>query len=240
MNFMAAKTTRLDRLLSKAMSIKKADVRQIAATGGILVDGVPCKDVSRVVNMFSTIAVDGKCYQDIRPRYIMLNKPAGYVSATADKKHKTVFDLVQIDNPQNLHIAGRLDLNSTGLLLLTNDSRWSEALTAPNKNVAKVYRVVLKHPIGPDYQEAFRKGMFFPYEGITTQPAKLKIIDERVAKVSLIEGKYHQIKRMFGRFRNPVIALHRMSVGGLRLDDGLGEGQYRDLTPAEVLAALDG
>ena len=171
---MAAKTTRLDRLLSKAMSIKKADVRQIAATGGILVDGVPCKDVSRVVNMFSTIAVDGKCYQDIRPRYIMLNKPAGYVSATVDKKHKTVFDLVQIDNPQNLHIAGRLDLNSTGLLLLTNDSRWSEALTAPNKNVAKVYRVELEHPIGPDYQEAFRKGMFFPYEGITTQPAKTK------------------------------------------------------------------
>jgi len=237
---MAAKTTRLDRFLSKAMLIKKADVRRIAATGRIAVDGAKCYDVSCMVNMFSRIVVDGKCYQDIKPRYIMLNKPAGYVSATVDKKHPTVLDLINIGNLYNLHIAGRLDLNSTGLLLVTNDSRWSEALTAPNKKVAKVYRAELKHPIGPDYQEAFRKGMFFPYEGITTQPAKLEAIEERVAKVSLTEGKYHQIKRMFGRFRNPVIALQRISVGGLCLDDGLGEGEYRDLTEVEVLAALEG
>ncbi|NRA24517.1 MAG: pseudouridine synthase, partial [Oleispira sp.] len=132
------------------------------------------------------------------------------------------------------HIVGRLDLNSSGLLLLTNDSRWSRKLMAPEEKVRKVYRVTLENDLSEDYISAFSEGMYFSFENITTQPAQLTIVSNKIAEVVLMEGKYHQIKRMFGRFRNPVLALHRQSVGNLILDQGLMPGESRPLTLTEV------
>jgi 16S rRNA pseudouridine516 synthase len=165
-----------------------------------------------------------------------MNKPKGVVSATADEQHKTVIDLLERPDRNQLHIAGRLDFNTTGLLLLTNDGRWSRSLSLPNSNIGKRYRVTLAKPLSADYIEAFAQGMHFNYEGITTRPARLDIINEYSAELTLVEGRYHQVKRMFGRFQNPVLELHRVAVGNLQLDPDLEPGSARELTAAELNA----
>jgi 16S rRNA pseudouridine516 synthase len=182
--------------------------------------------------------MDNEVLQANQTHYIMLNKPIGVVCATKDEKHKTVIDLLAGQYEQeildNLHIVGRLDLNTSGLVLLTNDSRWSERLTSPEHKVSKCYRVTLENALTLDYVDAFAKGMYFPYEKITTKPATLLIVSQFEAQVTLTEGRYHQIKRMFGRFRNPVIALHRDSIGKVHLDESLKAGGSRALNISEV------
>ncbi|MGY0218682.1 pseudouridine synthase [Endozoicomonadaceae bacterium StTr2] len=231
---MQSKRTRLDRFISKKTGISRGALRSLFAKGMVSVDGVVNRDARYVIDEFSKVSFDGEELQNNTPVYIMMHKPAGVVSATKDEQHKTVIDLLERPDKNTLHIAGRLDLHSSGLLLLTNDSRWSSRLTLPEKKVRKVYRVTLANPLTDEYIEAFAKGMYFGFEDITTRPAQLKILSEHVAEVTLEEGRYHQIKRMFGRFRNPVVKLHRLSVGNLVLDDSLPEGQSRELSEYEV------
>lgn len=190
--------------------------------------------VQQRVDEYTHVRVGDRVLQDKSPSYIMLNKPAGVVSATKDPKHTTVIDLLGTDQPKNLHIAGRLDFNSTGLLLLTNDGRWSRRLSSPELGIQKRYRVQLDKPVSAEVVAAFAQGMHFPYEGITTRAAELTVINEAVAEVALTEGRYHQIKRMFGRFQIEVLALHRFAVGSLELDKQLKPGAYRSLTEQEL------
>lgn len=231
---MTSKHARLDRYLSKELGINRRDVRAVLAQGRVLVDGIVAEEIQQVINQFSHVSVDGRVLQDKSPSYVMMNKPVGVVSATKDDRYKTVIDLMTRSDRSSLHITGRLDFNSTGLLLLTNDGRWSRALSAPENKITKVYRVTVMKPITDDYISAFAEGMYFPYEGLTTKPAMLEIISETVAKVTLVEGRYHQIKRMFGRFRNPVLALHRVAIGNLMLDPALHPEQSRELTDREL------
>jgi 16S rRNA pseudouridine516 synthase len=242
---MALARNRLDRFISQKMSINKRDVRLILAQGRVTVDGSVAKNIEQIIDTFSDVILDGKTLQNNSPYYVMLNKPVGVVSATKDAQHKTVIDLlkeagihkqgIELDD---LHIVGRLDLNSSGLMLLTNDSRWSERLTQPDKKVAKVYQVTLKNSLikdcFTDYIEAFERGMYFEYEDIITRSAAITLLSEFTAQVTLIEGRYHQIKRMFGRFRNPVVSLHRISIGSLDLDDALSPGESRLLKAFEI------
>ena len=212
------------------------------AQGRVIVDGEVARDIQQIIHQFSRVSVDGVILQDNQPCYIMLNKPAGVVSATKDKQHKTVIDLIDPANGverEFLHIAGRLDFNSTGLLLLTNDGRWSKNLSLPENNVKKSYRVELENPITENYIEAFAQGFYFEYEDITTRPAELRIVSERVVEVDITDGRYHQIKRMFGRFQNKVLALHRYAVGNLQLDPALEPGEYRELGSDEITTISD-
>lgn len=231
---MQSKRGRLDRYLSAKMQMPRKLVRDLLLSGRVQVDGQIVKEMDRQVDEFSQIQLDDQVLQANTPVYMMLHKPVGVVSATKDNQHKTVIDLLDNQYRHELHIAGRLDLNSSGLLLLTNDSRWSEALMSPTEKVDKVYRVTLANPLTHDYVTAFAEGMYFGFEDITTQPAKLVILDSHLAEVTLKEGKYHQIKRMFGRFRNPVIGLHRLSIGDIVLDEQLQPGESRTLTAAEI------
>ena len=236
-----SKRSRLDRFLSAKLGINRGDVRLMLAKKHVIVDGITATDIQQQINAFTHVALvnqaDGKSVkvlQDNQPQYWMMNKPIGVVSATTDEQHKTVIDLFSHADVSDLHIAGRLDLNSSGLLLLTNDGRWSRALSEPKAEVSKCYRVTLEKPLTEDYIQAFAEGMYFSYENITTRPVELKIISDYVAELRLVEGRYHQIKRMFGRFRNPVLALHRTSIGNVLLDEKLAPGQYRPLTDEEV------
>jgi len=231
---MESKRARLDRFISVNTGINRKHVRLMLAKGRVRVDGELARDIDQVVDEFSHICLDDKVLQANKASYIMLHKPVGVVSATIDDKHKTVIDLLDRDDKESLHIVGRLDLNTSGLLLLTNDGRWSKRLMDPEHKVGKLYRVHLQNPLTPDYISGFAQGMYFEFEDITTLPAELEIIDSYTALVTLYEGRYHQIKRMFGRFRNPVIGLHRISVGNIVLDDGLKPGQSRALTIDEI------
>ena len=231
---MQSARTRLDRFISRHLGISRRDVRLILAQRRVKVDGRIATDIQEVVHEFSQVTVDERVLQAHKASYVMMHKPIGVVSATRDEQHKTVIDLLDRSDRSSLHIVGRLDLNSSGLLLLTNDGRWSKGLSLPEKKVSKLYRVALEKPLSNDYIQAFAAGMYFEYEGITTRPVKLDIISEYIAEVSLEEGRYHQIKRMFGRFNNKVISLHRLAVGALVLDHDLLPGQSRDLSAGEV------
>ena len=219
---MKSKRGRLDRFISQHTQISRNKLRTVFAAGKVSVDGQIETDPSYQIDEFSRIVLNSdteqeQVLQDNSPLYLMLHKPRGVVSATKDDQHKTVLDLIDHPRKDELFIVGRLDLNSTGLLLLTNDSRWSQRIMAPEAKVEKVYQVELEKDITPDYIEAFAEGMYFPFEDITTLPAKLEILGPRLAQVTLQEGRYHQIKRMFGRFRNAVVSLHRESIGELGL-----------------------
>jgi len=231
---MASKRARLSRFLSAKTGISQKAFRPILAQGRVQVDGSVATDSQQLIDEFSHITFDDQVLQANTPVYLMMNKPAGVVSATKDDQHKTVTELLDRVDCDTLHIVGRLDFNSTGLLLLTNDSRWSRQLMKPEEKVEKLYRVTLQKPLDQNTVDAFAEGMYFKYEDITTRPAKLNIISDYVAEVSLIEGRYHQIKRMFGRFDNQVLELHRIAVGNLKLDPKLAPGESRELSAKEV------
>jgi 16S rRNA pseudouridine516 synthase len=226
--------TRLDRYLKQRMNLHARDVKRLLAQGRIYIDGQAANDCLQIIDKHSHLVLDGECLQSNPTYYLMMNKPDGVVSATRDEIHKTVIDLLDEPFQSELHIAGRLDLHSTGLILLTNDSRWSKYLASPGNKITKHYRVEVANPINEECILAFKAGIYFSYEESTTRPALLEKINDYKADVYLSEGKYHQIKRMFGRFRNPVKTLHRCAIGNITLDPTLLPGHYRALNPSEI------
>ncbi|MBA1295979.1 pseudouridine synthase [Pseudomonas lurida] len=226
---------RVDRFLSNLPRFNRQQVRLLLVERRISVDGVAVSDPHHDVREFSRVCVDGQVLQAGRPaRYFMLHKPKGCVSATADARHPTVLDWLDEPDKGELHIAGRLDFNTTGLLVITNDGQWSRRLTQPQTKLPKVYRVHTQQDIGPEYAATFAAGLYFAFEDLTTQPAELVLLGPRIARLSIVEGRYHQVKRMFGHFDNKVIDLHRERMGPLELDATLAPGEYRALTDAEI------
>lgn len=225
---------RLDRFLTQQTRESGKTVRQWLLTGRVKVNDRVSRDGLIQVEPLQKISLDERILQDQKARYYMLHKPQGVVSATIDDKHRTVLDLMPPGLRSDLHIAGRLDLNTTGLMLITNDGRWSRRVTQPETRIPKMYRVETEDPIKPEYADVFSRGIYFAYEDLTTLPAHLEVLESHRAKLTLYEGRYHQVKRMFGHFNNKVIGLHREKVGALELDMQLNEGEYRALTEDEI------
>jgi 16S rRNA pseudouridine516 synthase len=165
---------------------------------------------------------------------ILLYKPRGVLSATKDAHLPTVIDLVDDPDRDALHLVGRLDRWTSGLVLLTNDGNWSKALMHPDRKVPKVYEVETEELIAEGAEEAFARGFYFHTEDITTLPVTLERLEDRKARLTLHEGRYHQIKRMFHRVGNRVKSLHRTAIGGLELPHDWQPGQWRCLTGAEM------
>lgn len=226
---------RIDRFLANRPNISQRQARVLLAEGRVQVNGQTVREGTHDIRIFDHVALDGQTLQSGKPlRFFMLNKPAGYVSATTDEQHPTVLDLLDEPDKADLHIAGRLDRNTTGLLIITNDGLWSRRLTQPESQLGKVYRVETEDPIDPACIERFAEGLYFRYENLTTRPAQLELLGPRLARLTLHEGRYHQVKRMFGHFNNKVTALHRERMGPFLLDASLQPGQYRQLTAEEA------
>ena len=227
---------RLDRFLSNLPRFNRQDARQLISQGRIRLDDLECRDAQAEVREFSRVQMDDELLQAGKAaRYFMLHKPVGVVSATCHPEHRTVLDLLDEPDKDDLHLAGRLDLNTSGLLLISNDGLWTRRLTLPGSKQPKVYRVQTEQPITDEYIEVFARGLYFAYEDLTTLPAELEILDSHSARLTLHEGRYHQVKRMFGHFQNKVIGLHRERIGPLELGD-LPPGHYRALSAEEVAA----
>jgi 16S rRNA pseudouridine516 synthase len=216
---------RLDRFLSHKTRLGKKIVRQKIDAGVVSVNGQVELFNRCEVDHFTTVEMDGVVLQENETIYLMLHKPAGYLSATSDPQHPTVIDLIDEPYAADLHIAGRLDRASTGLLLLTNDGRWSRSLTEPDKKVPKIYQVQLRDPVRADCAEIFSQGIYFAFEDLTTSPVELTILSETSVEITLYEGRYHQIKRMFHAIGNKVVGLHRAQIGELKLGQ-LPVGSY--------------
>jgi 16S rRNA pseudouridine516 synthase len=226
---------KLNRLLGKYQSLGRSRAQAAVAAGRVRVNGRVVSDAALEIRRFDKVELETELVQPgARALYLMLHKPAGYLSATVDAAHPTVLDLIDDPDKAELHLAGRLDRYSTGLLLLTNDGVWSKRITEPVFKLPKVYRVTTQEPIAGGAEAAFTAGFYFHTEDLTTQPAELVRLAERVARVTLWEGRYHQIKRMFHRIGNRVASLHREAIGPLHLPADLASGQWRHLTAEEV------
>ena len=226
---------RLDRFLTRRGEHSGKQVARLLADGRVKLDGWTETNGLRKIDRFSRVELDGEILQAHEAVYLMLHKPAGWLSATTDPQHPTVIELIAHPLCHELHLAGRLDRASTGLLLLTNDGRWSKRVTEPVEEISKVYRVTTRDKISPETAAHFAAGIYFAYEDLTTRPAVLEIVSDREALLTIHEGRYHQVKRMFHAVGNQVLSLHRESVGPLVLD-GLAPGESRHLTAAEVAA----
>jgi 16S rRNA pseudouridine516 synthase len=226
---------RVDRFLSNLPRFNRKQVRLLLVEKRVRVDGTIVSDPHAEVLEFSRVEVDNEVLQVGKPaRYFMLHKPPGCVSATRDPQHPTVLDLIHEPDKDDLHIAGRLDFNTTGLMLITNDGSWSRRLTQPQTKLPKVYYVETQQDITAEYAITFAKGLYFAFEDLTTQPAELAVLGAKSARLSIVEGRYHQVKRMFGHFDNKVMRLHRERMGPLVLDDALKPGEYRPLNNEEI------
>jgi 16S rRNA pseudouridine516 synthase len=226
---------RIDRFLSNLPRFNRKQVRLLLVEKRVSIDGKIVSDPHAEVLEFSRVEVNDEVLQVGKPaRYFMLHKPTGCVSATRDPQHPTVLDLIHEPDKEDLHIAGRLDFNTTGLMLITNDGSWSRRLTQPKTKLPKVYYVETEQEIGPQYALKFTEGLYFAFEDLTTQPADLAVLGPTCARLSIVEGRYHQVKRMFGHFDNKVLRLHRESMGPLVLDSALKPGEYRALRTEEI------
>ncbi len=232
---------KLDRLIASHQSQGRQSAHRAIAARRVRVNGMIVTDGHHPVDRFTLVEIDDTVVQPPeRALYLMLHKPVGILSATKDDQHPTVLDLIDDPDKHTLHIAGRLDRSTSGLVLLTNDGRWSKRLMTAEEKVPKVYLVETLDPIAPDAVAAFAAGFYFHTEDITTLPAELVILDEHRAQLTLHEGRYHQVKRMFHRVGNRVTQLHRQSIGTLALPADLPPGAWRMLTAHEVLAAAGG
>jgi 16S rRNA pseudouridine516 synthase len=225
---------RLDRFLESKLAYSAQTVRDLFVQRKVMLNGVALSDGRGRITEFCRVEVDGNILQARTAVYVMLHKPKGCVSATKDAKNKTVLDLIDLPEKESLHLAGRLDFNTTGLLLLTNDGKWSRKLTQPQQKIPKTYWVKTKDDITPEYVKKFSDGFYFQFEDLTTLPAELNLLSSHTAQLTIYEGRYHQIKRMFGFFQNEVLELHRVSMGNISLDTNLAAGEYRVLTAAEI------
>ncbi|AMX02676.1 16S rRNA pseudouridine(516) synthase RsuA [Microbulbifer thermotolerans] len=225
---------RLDKAVSQVTDLSRSDVKRAAKAGRISVNGDIVTDPSSKVVETDTLCLDGEPLLEPGPRYLMLHKPRGCVSATKDSEHPTVLDLIDEPNKHKLHIAGRLDIDTTGLLLLTDDGQWSHKVTSPRHHCDKTYYAHLAERIDESAVEKFAKGIWLENEKKRTKPATLEILFANEVRVTISEGRYHQVKRMFAALGNRVLELHRERIGDIVLDETLQEGEYRPLTPEEI------
>lgn len=228
---------RLDQYLAKALGISRSQSRKLIASGQVTVEGQVCKAADRQLGEAPQVAAQGKLLGVQEHVYLMLNKPRGVVSASRDKRDVTVVDLVAKDFPRReLFPAGRLDKTSTGFVLLTDDGALAHRLLAPKRHVTKEYLVELDTPLTPEMVRGFETGVTLA-DGQTLAPAQAENPDPEqpcLVRVTLHQGVYHQIKRMFGVYGAGVNALHRTAIGGVALDPALEPGCWRPLTEAEL------
>ncbi|HEY7884705.1 MAG TPA: pseudouridine synthase [Cellvibrionaceae bacterium] len=225
---------RLDKFIANNTQLSRREVLYALRRGAISINGETANNIATKISLDQNICLDGTPITERGGVYLMLHKPAGVVSVSHDSIHPTALDL--IDNSENLplQIAGRLDIDTTGLLLITDDGAWNHQLTAPRSGKQKRYRVHTAEPITEEAITKFAEGVALHNEPRLTRPATLQIIAPTEALVILSEGKYHQVRRMFAAVGNYVIALHREAIGNIELDPALAPGQYRPLSAEEI------
>jgi len=229
---------RLDQFVSQAANLPRSLTQIAIRQGRVQVEG------QRVTKPQLHIAEDAVVQLDSVPirlaglLYIMLHKPVDVVSATEDPTHRTVLSLVNHSHQHTLHLVGRLDKDTTGLILLTNDGDWSHKITAPKSHVAKTYLATLAEPLNEEAANQLLKGVQLHGEKGLSTASTVEILANGQVRLTIHEGKYHQVKRMFAAVNNRVAALHREKIGGLSLDVQLPLGAWRELTADEVLRVL--
>ncbi len=225
---------RLDKFLCDSIGVTRSEAKKLIDKGVIAVnDKIIKKSDYKIDENNDSVTNNGKTVVFEKYVYYMLNKPAGIVSANTDNRDITVIDLFKGEGKKNLSCVGRLDKDTTGLLLVTDDGNLLHKLTSPKKQVYKEYLVGTKNTVTSDMAHKLEMGVDIGDEKITL-PAKVEIIDEKTIILSITEGRFHQVKRMLQAVGNEVVSLHRKSLGNVVLDYDLAPGKYRRLTKEEL------
>ena len=233
---------RIDKYLAEMGQGTRSEIKKLIRSGRVMVDGEMVKKPElKIDETTQKVSLEGKQIGYAKKEYYMLYKPAGVISATKDDRDKTVLDLITDKKRNDLFPVGRLDKDTEGLLLITNDGELAHRLLSPKKHVDKVYRAVIDGQVTEEDVDLFAKGLEIDDEdgAWRAMPAKLNILSsgtESEVEITIREGKFHQIKRMFEAVDKKVVYLKRLSMGSLRLDETLALGEYRELTEDEVQA----
>lgn len=229
---------RIDKLLANLGYGSRKEVKRLLKSGAVKIDGETVKDAKEHVDpKINQVTVHGETVEYKEFIYLMMNKPQGVLSATEDAYQETVLDLLELEDAiYKPFPVGRLDKDTEGLLLLTNDGQLAHRLLSPKKHVPKTYFAVIDGEVTEEDVEAFRKGVTLD-DGYLTKPGELKILKSGIRsdiELTITEGKFHQVKRMFEAVGKRVVYLKRNSMGPLRLDEDLELGEYRELTDEEI------
>ncbi|GAB0112016.1 16S rRNA pseudouridine(516) synthase RsuA [Pseudoalteromonas distincta] len=225
---------RLDKFISHLAEIPRTQARASIKRKEVSVNGEIITSHNFQLAQQDEVLHQGTPLVFLGKRYYMLNKPVGYVCANSDELHKTVFDLLDEPNMSDFHVAGRLDIDTTGLVIITNDGDWSHKVTSPKSNKFKTYLVETQEPITDEALEQLRTGVMLHNEKELTRPAIAERLANYGLRLSISEGKYHQVKRMLYAVDNKVVELHREQIAEITLDENLASGEYRLLTPEEI------
>lgn len=225
---------RLDKFLCDALGATRKEATQLLKSKTVTVNDVVVKSGATKITDECVVEWQGQQLKKQGPRYIMLYKPEGFVCSHEDGANPTAFELLDEVNVDKLHFAGRLDVDTTGLVLITDDGQWSHRITSPKHKCEKTYRVWLVEPVESNYVEAFKQGIQLKSEDGLTQPAHLDVRADKEVLLTITEGKYHQVKRMFAALGNKVEHLHREKIGEIEMDESLELGEYRYLTEQEI------
>ena len=233
---------RLDKFICKSTELTRNEAKTLLKRGEVRVNAEVIKNPATQVHENNTITVDGQVLTARTSRYIMMNKPLDTICSNVDENHPSLLHFIDVDKAFDLHIAGRLDVDTTGLVLITDDGRWSHNIISPKKLCKKTYRVWLRYPLKEGVIEQFIAGIQLQGETSLTETAELIVVDNILDSrennnevlLTITEGKYHQVKRMFAAIGNKVIGLHREQIGEIILPDELEPGQWRYLTEKEV------
>ncbi|MFT6154966.1 MAG: 16S rRNA pseudouridine516 synthase [Bermanella sp.] len=229
---------RLDKFLCETQGVSRSIAGNMVKKGRVFINQKRAASPSlKIKPNEDNITLDSKDINAVTGfRYFMMYKPEGVVCANQDSEHSIVFDLMQTTiNLQTLHTVGRLDIDTTGLLFITDDGQWSHALTSPKHQHDKTYRAWLAEPLIDDAEARCREGIMLNNENHSTKPAKLQRVTNTEVLLTISEGRYHQVKRMFAALGNRVIKLHRENISGVQLDENLKLGEYRELTTEEKI-----
>lgn len=231
---------RVDKMIGNSNLDTRKNIKRNAKKGGLVINGQIVKDSSTQVDpKVDQVFYMGEFVDYFENIYIMMNKPAGVLSSTDDKE-RTVIDLLdEFYQGLNLSIAGRLDKDTRGLILLSTDGKFIHKVTSPNSNIEKTYLVETRDKIDQSLIEEFKKGVYIREDNYTAKPAKLEILEDKKALVKVTEGKFHLVKRLFSNLSNEVVSLKRIAIGNLKLDPMLKEGEYIELSKEDLSLFLD-
>ena len=225
---------RIDKYLCDNAGLSRSEAKKAVLSSKVTINSIPVKRCeAKLLEGSDTVTLNGEPIVYEKYSYYMLNKPAGYVSANSDSKEKTLMELLSSEKKKNLSCVGRLDKDTTGLLIITNDGELLHKLISPKRNVYKDYLVTIVKPLTPAEIKTLEDGVDIN-DPMPTKPAKVKVIDDSNIILSITEGRFHQVKRMLIAVGNAVVKLKRLSEGPLKLDDSLSEGSYRKLTAQEI------
>lgn len=226
---------RLDKFLAENTGLTRSQANKALRQSAVTINGKIEKNGATKISREDEICFEGELLPWVEDGlYFMLYKPQGYVCSNDDGDYPTIYQFFDYPLAGKLHSAGRLDVDTTGLVLLTDDGQWSHRITSPKYHCEKTYLVTLADPVESHYMQACAEGILLRGEKEPTKPAKLEILDDYNVNLTISEGRYHQVKRMFAALGNKVEALHRWRIGDVVLDETLEEGEFRTLTNEEI------